>query len=63
MGGLLAVGFSSIVLRRLLDGEGRAAWLSVLAAVVVTALVVNVTGWLSSFRILGQKPLEVLREE
>lgn len=63
MGGLLAVGFSSIVLRRLLDGEGRAAWLSVLAAVVVTALVANVTGWLSSFRILGQKPLEVLREE
>lgn len=32
-------------------------------AVVGTAALAVVTGWIASFRILGQKPLEVLREE
>ena len=32
-------------------------------AIVATALVANAAGWLASYRILGQKPLEVLREE
>ena len=32
-------------------------------AVVGTAALAVVTGWVASFRILGQKPLEVLREE
>ena len=32
-------------------------------AVVCTALLAVVTGWATSWRILGQKPLEVLREE
>ena len=31
--------------------------------VVLTATLAIVTGWIASFRILGQKPLEVLREE
>jgi len=31
--------------------------------VVATAVLAMVTGWVASFRILGQKPLEVLREE
>jgi hypothetical protein len=26
-------------------------------------LIANTAGWLASFRILGRKPLEVLREE
>ncbi|MGB9030508.1 MAG: FtsX-like permease family protein [Acidobacteriaceae bacterium] len=34
-----------------------------LTAVVGTAVLAVVTGWIASFRILGQKPLEVLREE
>ncbi|WP_158750371.1 ABC transporter permease [Acidobacterium sp. S8] len=34
-----------------------------LIAVLTTALLAVVTGWIASFRILGQKPLEVLREE
>jgi putative ABC transport system permease protein len=34
-----------------------------LMAVVGTALLAVATGWIASFRILGQKPLEVLREE
>lgn len=33
------------------------------ACVLATAALAVVTGWVASFRILGQKPLEVLREE
>jgi putative ABC transport system permease protein len=32
-------------------------------AVLATAVLATVTGWIASFRLLGQKPLEVLREE
>ena len=32
-------------------------------AVIATAALAMITGWVASFRILGQKPLEVLREE
>lgn len=32
-------------------------------AVIATAILATATGWIASFRILGQKPLEVLREE
>jgi putative ABC transport system permease protein len=32
-------------------------------SVVATAVLAVITGWIASFRILGQKPLEVLREE
>jgi ABC-type lipoprotein release transport system permease subunit len=35
----------------------------VLVAVALTALLANAAGWLASARILGQKPLEVLRDE
>jgi putative ABC transport system permease protein len=34
-----------------------------LTAVVGTAVLAVVTGWIACFRLLGQKPLEVLREE
>ena len=34
-----------------------------LICIVLTALVANAAGWMASFRILGQKPLEVLRAE
>jgi putative ABC transport system permease protein len=34
-----------------------------LTAVLGTAVLAVATGWIASFRILGQKPLEVLREE
>ncbi len=63
MGGLLAAGFSTLVLRRLLDGHGNVDWSPILVAVAATALVAIGAGWLASFRILAQKPLEILREE
>jgi putative ABC transport system permease protein len=39
------------------------SWGAAGAAVGCTALLAVITGWAASFRILGQKPLEVLREE
>ncbi len=38
-------------------------WLWCAAALVGTAALTVATGWMASHRILGQKPLEVLREE
>jgi putative ABC transport system permease protein len=38
-------------------------WEWTAAALVGTAVLTVATGWLASHRILGQKPLEVLREE
>ncbi|MDX2149691.1 MAG: FtsX-like permease family protein [Bryobacteraceae bacterium] len=63
IGSLLASGFSSLLLTRLLEAEPRFDWLANGVTVVATALVANFAGWLASARILGQKPLEVLREE
>jgi putative ABC transport system permease protein len=63
MGGLLASGFSRIVLTRLLDAKFQLDVRAILVCVVLTALLANVSGWFASFRILKQKPLEVLREE
>jgi putative ABC transport system permease protein len=63
MGGLLATGFSSLLLKRFFEAPFRVDPLPNLLAVLVTALIANTAGWLASFRILGRKPLEVLREE
>ena len=64
MGGLLANGFANIVLSRSFTEMHISfhPWIVVLA-MIATALVADATGWLASWRILGQKPLEVLREE
>lgn len=63
MGSVLANGFAALVLNRLLKIEVHFDLVSSAIAVVATALVANLAGWLASFRILGQKPLEVLRDE
>ena len=52
-----------LILRRLLDAKFQFDRWATLAAVALTALLANACGWLASFRILGQKPLDVLREE
>jgi hypothetical protein len=63
MGSLLATGFTALVLHQLFDaGFHFDPWPNA-AAIAGTALVATVTGWLASHRILGQKPLEALREE
>lgn len=63
MGSLLAMGFTAAVLKGLLEVPYRPDLLPAAVAVVLTALMAIVTGWLASWRILGRRPLEVLREE
>jgi putative ABC transport system permease protein len=63
MGSVLASAFSRLVLTRLLDSKFHLDTAAILVSVALTALLANLAGWLASFRILGQKPLEVLREE
>jgi putative ABC transport system permease protein len=63
LGALLASAFSSLILKRLLDSKFQFDPLATTVAIALTALLANASGWLASFRILRQKPLEVLREE
>ena len=63
MGSLLASGFSALVLKRLLEIQFRPDWAAHWLTVAAAALVAAVAGWAASFRILGRKPLEILRQE
>jgi putative ABC transport system permease protein len=63
MGALLASIFSSLVLKRLLGAHFHFDPKATGLAIVLTAALANLSGWLASFRILRQKPLEVLRDE
>jgi putative ABC transport system permease protein len=63
MGALLAAVFSSLVLKRLLNAHFHFDPKATGLAIVLTAALANLSGWLASFRILRQKPLEVLRDE
>jgi putative ABC transport system permease protein len=63
MGSLLADGFANLLLKRMLDAEASFPVRPILLSVLATALIANAAGWMASFRILGQKPLEILREE
>jgi putative ABC transport system permease protein len=63
MGSLLACGLAAVVMIRVMEVDFRFDWLPNLLAIVTTALLANAAGWAASFRILGQKPLEVLRGE
>lgn len=63
MGTLLASGFSNLLLVQLLDGKARFDVVACGVAIVTAALIATAAGWLASWRILGQKPLEVLRGE
>ena len=63
MGGLLAGGFAWLVLNRLLRANAPPDVMPMLVAVAGTAALAVVTGWAASYRTLGQKPLEILRDE
>jgi putative ABC transport system permease protein len=62
-GSLLATAFSMLLLSRLFASEVRFDIVPNALAVVLTAVVANVAGWLASLRILNQRPLEILREQ
>jgi putative ABC transport system permease protein len=63
MGSLLAGGFANLLLKRMLDAQTSIPVIPILLSVLATALIANAAGWMASFPILGQKPLEILREE
>jgi len=68
--GLLAGGvgviFANLLTKALLhrlEVPFHVEWRAALAALVSSAVLATATGWVASARILGQKPLQVLREE
>jgi putative ABC transport system permease protein len=63
MGAILATLFSRVLMIRLLDAEFRFDWLPNLFAIAATTLLAVGSGWLASLKVLGRKPLEVLRDE
>ena len=66
LAGVVGVIFANLltaILLHRLDVEFQVEWVAGLLGVLATVLLATATGWLASFRILGQKPLEVLREE
>ncbi|HXK04698.1 MAG TPA: FtsX-like permease family protein [Verrucomicrobiae bacterium] len=63
MGTALASGFAALVLDRLLEIHFRPDALTNGLAVLVSAMTATAAGWLASFRVLGRKPLEILRDE
>jgi putative ABC transport system permease protein len=63
MGSALASGFAALVLKRLLEVDFHPSLTTHVLAVAIAAAVAAAAGWAASFRILGRKPLEILREE
>jgi putative ABC transport system permease protein len=62
VGAVFANLLADILLRRMEISYHPEVLVSVIS-VLATAFLAVLTGWTASFRILGQKPLEVLREE
>lgn len=64
--GVVGVGFANLIARVLLTRLSVAyhfRWSWTAGALLSIAALTVATGWLASHRILGQKPLEILREE
>jgi putative ABC transport system permease protein len=61
--GVLFANLLTRVLLRKLEVGFQIEWRATLIALVGTALLATATGWIASYRILGLRPLEVLREE
>lgn len=66
LAGSVGVVFANVLTRVLLhrlDVKFNIDWTATLLALVGTAILATATGWIASYRILGLRPLEVLREE
>jgi putative ABC transport system permease protein len=61
VGSLLGSGMSVILISRLLDTPYHFTWVPVLVATGITAALTVSAGWIASFGVLSQKPLEILR--
>ena len=66
LAGAVGVIFANLLTRVLLhklEVGFHIEWLATAVALVGTAVLATATGWIASYRILGLRPLEVLREE
>jgi putative ABC transport system permease protein len=66
LAGSVGVVFANLltrVLLRKLDVGFHIEWAATFVALAGTAVLATATGWIASYRILGLRPLEVLREE
>ena len=66
LAGAVGVVFANLLTRVLLhrlDIGFHIEWGATMLALVGTAVLATATGWIASYRILGLRPLEVLREE
>ena len=63
MGSALASGFAALLLKHLLEVEFHPNLAPPALAVAIAAGIAALAGWAASFRVLGRKPLEILREE
>ena len=66
LAGAVGVVFANLLTRVLLHRMQvgyHVEWLATVAALIGTAVLATATGWVASYRILGLRPLEVLREE
>ena len=66
LGGVVGVLFANVLTRVILHRMKigyHVEWLAAVVALAGTAVLATATGWIASYRILGLRPLEVLREE
>lgn len=66
LAGSVGVVFANLLTRVLLhklEVDFHIEWTATFIALVGTAVLATVTGWIASYRILGLRPLQVLREE
>jgi putative ABC transport system permease protein len=66
LAGAVGVVFANLLTRLLLDRLDVAfhiEWGATLMALIGTSVLATATGWIASYRILGLRPLQVLREE
>ena len=66
LAGSVGVVFANLLTKVLLEWakvDFQIEWYATLAALVGTAVLATAIGWIASYRILGLRPLEVLREE
>jgi putative ABC transport system permease protein len=66
LAGMVGVVFANLltqVLLRRLDVAFHIEWTATIVALAGTAILATATGWIASYRILGLRPLEILREE
>ncbi len=64
LGSVLATGFTWLLLKRFFtDAEFNFQWQALAISVLGSAILANLAGWAASARILGQKPLAILRED